>query len=177
MRLWAREMCGYPAIPVNMAATICDGFRILGLRSGTRTRVRHCVTCCILIFFLSRLLPATTADKATGNSSGYPTLGKVKVTDPSVRPGYKSRVALPKNTSVKPGKLGAELRQIEHSRARGSNTKPASFTGLQAGSSSRSSSMHFRSQSRNARGVSNRMGSGSGSKRSGAGRRVTERRR
>ena len=98
------------------------------------------------------------------------------VSDSSFGPS-KSGVALPRNTATASTRLGSELQHIERQRSK--NAKPASAARGQTGSrvSPQGSSIKFRMRSTRTKGASNNLGNGSGSVRSGAGRRVSEKRR
>lgn len=161
----------------RMTVTACDSS--LGWRRLIHLRLRHCVKWCALLLLVPGVALAAKVNNDNQHSSGAdPTLRAANTADPKPRTlSNKSSVALPRSTTS--GKLGTDLRQIEHSRAKGSNARVASVSGPQAssGSRSRASAIQFRSRSANMRGVNNRLGSGSGTKKSAAGRRINERRR
>jgi hypothetical protein len=74
------------------------------------------------------------------------------------------------------GKLGFQLQQAERNQLKSSKARPPMSRRTQTASSlsSRSVPISIRRQPAMKRGVSNQLGNGSGSRRFGAGRRITE---
>jgi len=171
---------------VRMQESTCDISRIVGLRARIpRTGDRFSVSLSrwlvpwLLLFFLSGMA-AATGDKSTRHpDKDQAAIPGPKVSDSNAHPRAKRTVVLPRSTGPNSAKLGAELQHIEHQKPKNSNAKLVSPGSAQTRSrvSSRSSSINFRLHSAKQRGTSNNLGNGSGSVRSGDGRRVSEKRR
>ena len=138
----------------------------------------RCLAPFLLLCLLSRIALATSDKNPMYSRTDNGAVSGAMASSSNPYGGHKRAVSLSTNTGS-PGKLGAELRDIERQNPKTSKTKTVSHPTVRnrPGLTSRNASINFSLPPNNQRGKSNLLGNGSGSVRSGIGRRVSEKRR